>query len=348
MSAVARLLGVLLAAAAAASCGDGDGGTAAPAACRGLAVVVPDHPFFADPIIAPDPAGLNRLAQQACAEAGMPADIRRVLFGSAPGAIFDEILSRGTDAREIDLAGRLWVLYLSGYFGGIWLRGEIVEAQPDSLLAGFGSVPDREDFLETMDGSRPAVAGAAASDAEAVAYSRGARDDLVDGFGYNKGYLLQILEDPPAGLTSPSDLLRCFGPLDCRYEPLTLPALLDYADVPGRIAEPPNAAWAEVASGIAELQDAAERRGRGVWSSGLSVQGFSQESYEILLDVSAAFLAAVQATALANIAAAAESDGGLARQGAAADAAFRVWIGSYTMGLLDPRDDRELPSYEDG
>ena len=34
-----------------------------------------------------------------------------------------------------------------------------------------------------------------------------------------------------------------------------------------------------------------------VWSSGLSVQGFSQESYDRLLDVSSSFLEAVQATA---------------------------------------------------
>ena len=62
--------------------------------------------------------------------------------------------------------------------------------------------------------------------------------------------------------------------------------------------------------------------------------------------LSAAFLEAIQATTLANIEAAAESDGPLARRGAAADAAFRVWVGAYTMGLLDPRDDSELPAYE--
>jgi hypothetical protein len=344
MRTVARALTLLSLAVVAASCG-GDG-TSLPAQCQGLALVVPDHPFYEDPILVPDPQELNRLAQQACARAGAPEDVNRFLFGAAPGVVFDEMLSRGSDVRRLDVARRLWVLYLSGYFGGVWLRGEIVAAQPDSLLAGFGTVPDRDAFLETTDDARPAVAAVSGSDRDAIAYSRGARDELVDGFGYNKGYLLQILEDPPAGLTSPADLLHCFGPLDCRYEPLALPALLDYAHVPGLLADPPDAAWAEVAAGLPELQDAAERRGRSVWSSGLSVQGFSQDSYEILLDVSAAFLEAVQATTLANLEAAAESDGALARQGAAADAAFRIWIGSYTMGLLDPRNDRSLPSYE--
>jgi len=336
------IAGVLL---LAASCGDGS--SQGSQACRGLSVTVPDHPFFEDAILEPDAEGLNRLAQQVCAQTGAAPDINRFLFGVAPGVVFDELLSRDGAAADsgLDLESRLWVLYLSGYFGGVWLRGEIVEAQPDSLIAGFGMVPDRAAFLETTDGARPAYVAASADDPAAVAYSRGARDELVDGFGYNKGYLLQILEDPPQGLSSPSDLLRCFGPLDCRYDPLTLPALLDYAHVPGLIAAPPDAAWADAARGIAQIQHEAELRGRGVWSGGLSVQGFSQVSYETLLDVSAAFLEAVQATTLANLEATAEADGALARQGAAADAAFRVWIGSYTMGLLDPRPDRRLPSY---
>ncbi len=326
----------------------GDSATGVPEGCRDLEVRVPDHPFFEDAILRPAPEGLNRLAERACIDAGEPVEINHFLFGDAPGLLFDEMLSRtgGGVATGLALEERLWVLYLSGYFGGVWLRGEIVDAQPESLIAGFGVVPDRQTFLENTADVRPAVAAVTANDADAVAYARSVRDDLVDSFGYNKGYLLQILEDPPVGLTSPPNLLRCFGPLDCRYDPLTLPALLDYEHVPGLIANPPTAAWAELADGIARIQDDAEVRGRGVWSAGLSVQGFSQPSYELLLDVSAAFLEAVQAVTLADLEAAAESDAALARQSAAADAGFRIWIGSYTMGLLDPRDDGSLPSYE--
>lgn len=326
--------------------GCGESATSGPEECRDVAVSVPDQPFVDDEMLSADPAALNALAEAACVDAGGRADINRFLFGVAPSVIFNELLTRDGGGGSRDLESDIWVLYLSGYFGGVWLRGEIVEAQPDSLIAGFGTVPDRARVLEVTDDARAAYRAASSDDVGAVARAWAARDFLVDNFGYNKGYLLQILEDPPEGLTSPADLLRCFGPIDCRYRPVTIPALLEYDHVPPLIADPPDAAWAQVADGVGSLQDAAEVRGRGVWSAGLSVQGFSQESYETLLDVSAAFLEAVQATTLANIEAAAESDGPLARQGAAADAAFRVWVGAYTMGLLDPRDDRELPAYE--
>ena len=42
-------------------------------------------------------------------------------------------------------------------------------------------------------------------------------------------------------------------------------------------------------------------RGRAVWSSGLSVQGFPQEEYEQLLELSAYFLQGTQAAALAAV-----------------------------------------------
>lgn len=343
-----RIVGIVAAGVLAALAGCGDGATSAPPGCSELSVSLPSHPIFDDEIVRVDRAALDRMAQQACVEAGGVVDINRFLFGAAPSRLFDQVLARGGADAEVglDLETQIWVLYVSGYFGGLWLRGEIVEAQPDSLIAGFGMVPDRAAFLEVTDDARPAWRAATASDAAVIQHAVGSRDFLVDNFGYNKGYLLQILEDPPEGLTSPPDLLRCFGPLDCRYQPVTIPALLDYDHVAPLIANPPTAAWADVSDGVLELQDAAEVRGRGVWSAGLSVQGFSQEAYETLLDVSASFLEAVQATTLASIESVAEEDGDLGRQSAAAEAGFRVWVGAYTMGLLDPRDDGLLPAYE--
>lgn len=341
-----RIVGIAVASALVALAGCGDGATSGSDECAELAVALPSYPIFEDEILRPNRAALDEMAQRACADAGGVVDINRFLFGAAPSAIFDQVLTRDGGAVELDLESRVWVLYVSGYFGGLWLRGEILDAQPDSIIGTFGMTPDRAAFLEMADEARPSWAAAGASDGVAVAHARTSRDFLVDNFGYNKGYLLQILEDPPEGLTSPSDLLRCFGPLDCRYMPVTIPALLQYDHVPPLIATPPDDAWATVADGILELQDAAEVRGRGVWSAGLSVQGFSQEAYETLLDVSASFLEAVQATTLASVEASAENDGPLARQSAGAEAGFRVWIGAYTMGLLDPRDDAQLPSYE--
>ena len=41
--------------------------------------------------------------------------------------------------------------------------------------------------------------------------------ELITGFGYNRGYLLQILEAPPDGVRADSGAIVPDGPLWCRY-----------------------------------------------------------------------------------------------------------------------------------
>jgi hypothetical protein len=326
------------------ACGsdDDDGGASFPA-CDGLHVSIPDHPFSDNDLIAPAGALLDGLARESCeARGGTVPEVTQFLFGSAPVSVFESLLRN--DPADVDFEGSLWVLHLSGYFGGVWLRREIVSAQPDSFIANIGSTPTEADFLAEVESVRPAtVAARAVDDAEVLAYLEAIFLELVDGFGYNKGYLLQILEVPPEGLSSPADLALCEGPLSCVYEPLALEALGDFDAARDRLGDPPDDAWDEIAQSVLGLQDQSEARGRMVWSSGLSVQGFSQESYEVLLDVSSSFLQVVQATALAAAQSLAESKADVGRRASAADAGFRIWIDSYTMGLLDGRSDRELP-----
>ena len=76
----------------------------------------------------------------------------------------------------------------------------------------------------------------------------------------------------------------------------------------------------------------------------MSVQGFPQEEYEQLLELSAYFLQGTQAAALAAIVATTSGDAALARRAAIVDALLAPWSVSYRMGLLDGRLDRRLPS----
>ena len=85
------------------------------------------------------------------------------------------------------------------------------------------------------------------------------------------------------------------------------------------------------------------KRGRQVWSSGLSVQGFSQSAYDQLLDVSGSFLEIVQATALVATHALAERDVAWMRRAALANACLAPWLGSYAQGLMDKRGDAGGP-----
>ena len=75
------------------------------------------------------------------------------------------------------------------------------------------------------------------------------------------------------------------------------------------------------------------------------MQGFSQESYDQLLDVSSSFLETVQAAALINTRAVAEDDVDAARTGLVAEAVMIVWLEAYRAGLTNGEGDIELPSF---
>ncbi len=96
---------------------------------------------------------------------------------------------------------------------------------------------------------------------------------------------------------------------------------------------------------LVPIQEAAIPRGTAVWSGGLSVQGFSQQSYDQLLDVSSSFLETVQATALVNVRAVADGDVDAARTGLVAEAAQIVWLEAYIAGLTNGEGEIELPAF---
>jgi hypothetical protein len=282
--------------------------------------------------------------------------MERFLFGTLPIEVFDQIFAD----EDPDTASLLWLLYLSGYFGGRWLRGEIADAQPDAPLVGFSQPPTEESFSTSMDRAAEALAARESGGADVVDYARSSLFDtpppaddpeaepirgLTDGFGYNQGYMLEILESPPEGLATPDEyVVTCTDDLfSCEYATQKLAALPGYEERAAGLEGDP--AWDELAAELLPVQQAAIPRGRSVWSSGLSVQGFSQESYDQLLDVSSSFLEVIQAAALAASTSSAEEDDELAATSALANAAIIVWLDAYTAGLINGEGEIELPTF---
>jgi hypothetical protein len=292
---------------------------------------LPDFPWFANAVMEPDPALLDGLVG---AETG-PVD--RVLFGRIPLRVFGDALT--TDLSTLPLPGLLWIMHLSGYFGGVWLRREIARAQPEAPLLGVDVVPDAAAFAELTDAQSAAVDAARGDDAAALEFAATRFAAHLDSYGYNEGYLTEILEAPPAGLASPSGFVVASGVLDARYAVEEIRGLGELVERFG----------AESARGRIDVDDLAAKqaeahaRGRSVWSTGLSVQGFPQDEYEQLLELSAYFLQGTQAAALAAVLATTSDDADLARRAAIVDALLEPWSVSYRMGLLDGRDDRRLP-----
>jgi hypothetical protein len=293
-------------------------------------IVLADHPWFPNDVMTPDPALLDALASS---ESGT---VERLLFGRVPLRLFGDALTVDLGAYPVE--GALWIMHLSGYFGGVWLRREIARALPDAPLLTVDVAPDAAAFSELTDAQVAALMALRGDDDTVLAYAAEQVTAQLDGYGYNHGYLTEILEAPPAGLTSPPDFFVAPGLLDARY------SVDEIAGLDGLRARLAATQPSLDVDALSAKQDEAHERGRSVWSTGLSVQGFPQQEYDQLLELSAYFLQGTQAAAIAAIVASATADADLARRGALVAALLAPWTISYRMGLLDGRADRALPT----
>lgn len=278
---------------------------------------IPPHPFPADPLVSEHWPTLEDRLREADEN-----DALRALFGALPARLLDALLAGG----EADPPS-LWILTLSGYFGGVWLRREILATSPHAPLVASSTAPDEAACRAVFDAAR---AGANASAENAPELCRTSLPGWLAGFGYNRGYLEVILERPPSGCTSPPNFLRVESPLWCEFRSRPLAALDRLWAVSQRVQLSPEQATA---------LDAAHAAGRRVWSSGLSIEGFTAPAYALLIDLSARFLAAIQAIVLTALRAAEDDGAGRAIPALRAGAALAVWQGSYLVGLRDPSAD---------
>lgn len=299
-----------------------------------MRVTLPDYPWLESPAMAADQELLDGLAGRLAS-----GSMTEFLFGAVPLVVLGDLLTADPDG--LPLPGYIWLMHLSGYFGGVWLRGQIAQALPDAPLLGVAIAPDEEALRSLVSDVDDSLTAWRAGDAAVLSYSEAHLDGHVDGYGYNRGYLLQILDEPPVGLRSPPGFLQVDGPLACRYQVGELPGL------DGLRARFTRGAtdWTALVRRIVATETEADARGRNVWSTGLSVQGFPQPEYEQLLRLSAFFLMGTQAVALSDAIALATSDAAVARRGALLAAGLVPWSRSYMMGLLEGRDGQALPTF---
>ena len=314
-------------------------------------VHLPEYPYFEGTTMTPDRASLDDLATAYATRAGSAPVMTRFLFGDVPIVLFDRIFAAG-DPATLPLGSYLWLYHVSGYFGGIWLRSELLRSGHNHMMANVNLPPTAEQFTDEVGDAQRILDRAFGDDV--LAYNRESLFDqpnpenpdapvrgLADLFGYNEGYLLQIAEKPPRGLITPPGLVDCpvdpvEGPLFCRYGTSRLAALRAFDDIAARLREG-SGEYGALATELASAQALGIARGRTVWDGQLDVQGFEQDAYEQLLDISSAFLETVQATALATVHAVVERDAVVGARAAVANAMMTVWLRSYIVGLTDGR-----------
>jgi hypothetical protein len=323
-----------------------------------LQLNLPPYPFFANlqSVMTEERALLDRLlaayARETPAVSQNPIDF---LSRYVPVYVFERTL-QPSEPNDQDLSTLLWLMHLAGYFGGVWLRTEFVNAGVPR-----GAFPVTEaSFAAVVARISAALAAFNGDDAGALAYAeaslRGANlQGLTDSYGYNAGYLDQILTGAkPTNATAPADYFT-YNPAELYngfYSVAEIRPLDKWRRHAAKAADRPGSRYAAIVQGagadtLPAIQLAGVSRGKFFWAPGnqlnLNISNFDQATYDLLLVTSAYFLQSIQATGLAALAAASVGASDWARAAVRSNAMTVPYGGSYGVGLFDGTG--QLPTF---
>jgi len=308
-------------------------------------VLIPPYPFWPNQAFIVDEDRIASLASTCC-EAGGPEQSSAAFFlGDLPMDSLDLLCLSAWGAPEAPGAEvLLGDLYISGYFGGVWLR--------DSISGGHGHGHEGEapaGFEQSIFDALTAAAsglvgvGRHGSDFSVLSGARLSVPLFLLLYGYNFGYIDVALENPPEGTPPVEGLLVCDGFLDCESPGIELDVLDRFSTAHGRLLRPPTLRWARMAGLVEIWGEGAVESGRAVWEEILEGGDFAGSAYELLLDLSAAYLLVSEAAVLAGMTAWAEADPAAGRCGALLQAGLLVWSGSYFLGLTSSVPEGTFP-----
>ena len=290
---------------------------------------------------------ITRVATDYVDAGGTPADSARFFFGDLAVTSLDKLAD--PNVTPADSRTQLGNLAVSGYFGGIWLRDNLRDNG-----TGIGVTPASPTQapklaasaigIKLFDGLAAGLTGAAAGPNWLVhAAAHVSVPVMLALYGYNRGYLQVILENPPAGVPSMQNSLSCNGFLDCNSSAFPLEIATRYDDVLAKLAQPNTVGWKEMALWT-KLLEGATGAGRSVWESIAAAGAFSPKSYTALVDLSSAYLMVSKAAVLSSMLAAADGDAAVGRSSLRLQAGLWMWSGSYFSGLASSAPAGTLPS----
>ena len=304
----------------------------------GAEIDLPPYPRVATDTFTVDEGAIEADAEAYCAE-NPRGDAVDFYLGALPQGALDALCL----APDPDVAALLGDLYVSGYFGGLWLRDALLPSSqriPLPLPAGVGEGARGPLLDAAVVKALGAAAGraveraTAGGDREAVVATRAALAPLLYLYGYNLGYLQVLVAHPPPGMPAPVGSLSC-GPelLDCQSDEVLLAVFDAYEPALSAIAQPDSPRWRRVAALVEANGASAVAEGAAVWEDILAEDDVAAEAYLPLVDVSVGFLMVTDAAVLAASTAWGEGDPEAARCALLLEAGLTVWSGSYFLGL---------------
>ena len=306
---------------------------AAPISISHAAGPAPKLPDRISHVIKIDSNRLESLRQEYQRSKGQGASKEDFMFSWLPARIFSRILFGDFSVKE--LPSDFGLLYWSGFDGGVWLNEAVhltkrLGIDWSWMIRSLNSPMLR--YLESRTESRLRLITEGNADQKQKA-ARKAIKFLARSYGYNRGYLLEILKHPPVGAKIPQNILICGEFLECHYGSGDQTILTPFLPVRAKLAGPPNAEWQTVASMVRPKLPGSIESGGCVWRRIMSGPEPSVDSYMTLLDISTGFLLLNEAVVLAVCQAVAERNERQLERALAVDAASRIWLAGYVIGL---------------
>jgi hypothetical protein len=260
---------------------------------------------------------------------GQGASEEDFMFSWLPARIISGLLFGEVNVK--DLPSDFGLLYWSGFDGGVWLNKVvgngllgIVRLVPINWQISFLRADKTPSRLQLIERGSPGEKREALDEALTKGLT-----SLAGVYGYDRGYLMYILKNPPAGAKSPENFLVCGEFLECHYGAGDQ-AILDWL-LPVRAKL--NAEWKEIAAEVRKALPGSIKTGSCVWRGIMLGNKLSPDSYLTLLKLSRNFLMLNEAVMLKACQAVAEGDERQLERALAADAALRVCLAGYLVGL---------------
>jgi len=310
---------------------------------RQVSVTLPQLPLSEGSSFTVSTDAIADVAADYVAGGGDPADSPRFFFGDLAARSLDDLAGQNLTSQQV--RSRLGNLAVSGYFGGVWLRdnlrGPAPAAPPSSAPVDLTVSTIGMRLFDALAGGLTAVA-ANATPWLASSVAHLTVPVMLALYGYNRGYLEFLLENPPAGVPSLQNSLSCNGFLDCNSSAVPLEIATRYDAALTKLASPTSPGWWEMKLWSTVLESATGA-GRFVWQAIASGGGFSPVSYAALVDLSSTYLMVGKAAVLSSMLAAADGDVATARSSLLLQAGLWMWSGSYFAGLASTAPAGTLP-----
>lgn len=314
-------------------------------------VTLPAYPFWTNPTFRVSQVTLDDAAGAYCAAEGPAADPLDFFYGTLALETMDALCQPAlTNAERDKLLGSL---YVSGYFGGIWLRDALQDTSPRTLEqlrrrmlraqplqasrpgGRYGSPSEFVVFqalASTVAGQRRAAEQG--TDSDVIVENYQSIPDLLYLYGYNLGYIQVLYANPPTGIELPPDALVCGDYLlDCSSPDIDLDVLSAYAPALAKLQAPPSVAWETMAEQVVVYGESSVQSGIDTWESILADSTISSAAFLPLIDLSVGYLLVSDAAVLGAMTAWAEGQAAEGRCALQLQAGLTLWSGAYFMGL---------------